>query len=66
MEPVTSLALEAFLHKLGERISQPTTLYLQGGSALCLLGSPRETLDVDYSLETGSQEIERAINELAS
>jgi len=64
MEPVTSLALEAFLQKLGERISQPTTLYLLGGSALCLLGSPRETLDVDYSLETGAQEIEKAIIEL--
>jgi hypothetical protein len=38
MEPVTSLALKAFLQKLGELILQPVTLYLLGGSALCLLG----------------------------
>jgi hypothetical protein len=65
MEPVTSLALETFLQQLGERIPHPATLYLLGGSALCLLGSPRETLDVDYSLETGAQEIEQTINVLA-
>ncbi|MCL5276022.1 MAG: hypothetical protein M1434_14970 [Chloroflexi bacterium] len=31
-----------------ERIQQPTTLHLVGGGALCLLGSPRRTLDIDY------------------
>ncbi len=66
MEPVTSLALEAFLQKLGERMPKPARLYLLGGSALCLLGSPRETLDVDYSLETGAQGIEKIINALAT
>jgi hypothetical protein len=66
MEPVTSLALKSFLRKLGERIPHPATLYLLGGSALCLLGSPRETLDVDYSLETGAQEIEEIINAVAT
>jgi hypothetical protein len=65
MEPVTSAALESFLQKLGERISQRVTLYLLGGSALCLLGSPRETLDVDYSLATCTKEIEKTINALA-
>jgi hypothetical protein len=34
MEPVTFLALEAFLQKLGERILQPVTLYLLGGSVV--------------------------------
>jgi hypothetical protein len=66
MEPVTTLALETFLNKLGDRIAKPATLYLLGGSALCLLGSPRETLDVDYALETGTKEIEKAINALAA
>ena len=65
MEPVTSAALESFLQTLGKRISKPATLYLLGGSALCLLGSSRETLDVDYSLETSAKGIETIINELA-
>ena len=34
MEPVTSLALKAFLQKLGERILQPVTLYLLHGSVV--------------------------------
>lgn len=54
MEPITSLALQNFLQQLGDRLAQPTTLYLLGGSALCLLGSPRETRDVDYSLAAGA------------
>jgi hypothetical protein len=65
MEPVTTLALETFLKKLGGRIAQPAALYLLGGSALCLLGSPRATLDVDYVLETGTREIEKTIDALA-
>jgi hypothetical protein len=65
MEPVTSTALETFLRRLGERIQQPVTLYLLGGSALRLLGSPRETLDVDYSLEPGAPEVEKTLNALA-
>lgn len=66
MEPITSAALESFLQTLGERISERTTLYLLGGSALCLLGSPRETLDVDYSLATSTKETEKTINALAT
>jgi len=49
MEPVTSLALRTFLQRLGERYPNPAEFYLLGGSALCLLGSRRETLDVDYT-----------------
>ena len=65
MEPVTSIALESFLQTLGKRITQPATIYLLGGGALCLLGSLRETLDVDYTLETSTREIEKIINTLA-
>ena len=65
MEPVTSNALETFLRQLGERIQQPVTIYLLGGSALLLLGSPRETLDVDYSLEPVAPEVEKTLNSLA-
>ncbi len=45
---LTSADIEEFLRRLGERVQQPTTLYLIGGGALCLLGSPRRTLDIDY------------------
>lgn len=51
MEPVTLDALHAFLENLGERVSGTVTFYLLGGSALALLGSPRTTVDVDYTFE---------------
>ena len=38
-----------FLARLGERCDREARLYVLGGSALRLLGSPRETLDVDYT-----------------
>ncbi len=66
MEPVTSVALQQFLQRLGKQFSHPAKLYLLGGSALRLLGSPRETLDVDYSLETPSVEIEKILKQLSS
>ena len=69
MEPVTAANLRAFLRRLGERYPQPARLYLLGGSALCLLGSPRTTLDVDYIVEAGPEEaarFEAAASELAA
>ncbi|MBI3760255.1 MAG: hypothetical protein HY260_00100 [Chloroflexi bacterium] len=36
------------MRHLGERYTGRGVFYLLGGSALLLLGSPRETLDVDY------------------
>jgi hypothetical protein len=70
VEPVTSEILRAFLARLGERIPGAAELYLLGGSALCLLGSPRETMDVDYSLEpapgVSRERLQAAIVELAS
>ena len=51
MEPITSEVLMTFLERLGEQSSGTATLYLLGGSALCLLGNPRSTLDVDYDLD---------------
>jgi hypothetical protein len=66
MEPVTSIVLQQFLKKLGEQFPHPIKFYLLGGSALCLLGSPRETLDVDYSMEPPSPEIEQILRQLSS
>lgn len=41
-------SLEALFQELGKRYAKPATLYLLGGGALMLLGSSRNTLDVDY------------------
>jgi hypothetical protein len=65
MEPVTSAILKNFLSQLGERLPAPASLYLLGGSALGLLGSSRETLDVDYFFETSSVELEQLVATLS-
>jgi hypothetical protein len=66
METVTLLSLKAFFQRLGENFPAPVSLYLLGGSALCLLGSPRETLDVDYSIENGPLEAEQVLEQIAA
>jgi len=45
---LNSADIKSFLECLGERITTDETIYLIGGSALILLGSPRVTLDIDY------------------
>jgi hypothetical protein len=69
MGAITSVALEAFLQRLGERSSCSGAFYLLGGSALCLLGSPRTTADVDYvfEAEVGSlEQLQATVSELAA
>ena len=56
MEPVTTIALKIFLQRLGELYPKPAEFYLLGGSALCLLGNPRETLDIDYTFELSPEQ----------
>jgi hypothetical protein len=48
MENVETTRINAFLQELGKRYPRPATLFLLGGSALCLLGSSRPTWDIDY------------------
>lgn len=48
MAEVTVNQIIALFTEVGQRHQQPATLLLLGGSALCLLGSPRPTLDIDY------------------
>ncbi len=48
MEPLNDAALLPLLAELGRRLPQPARLFLLGGGALLLLGSPRPTLDLDY------------------
>lgn len=59
MEPVTLTTLQTFLQRLGERYSGAGDFYLLGGSALCLLGNPRATLDIDYTFELGAGSVEQ-------
>ncbi len=51
MEPVTAQILDQFFLRLGQRYRRPARLFLLGGSALNLLGSPRTTLDIDIDVE---------------
>ena len=60
--------IRQFLQRLAERLEQPTTLYLLGGSALCLLGHPRVTVDVDFvgsDLPDPSDRLQTAIQNMA-
>jgi hypothetical protein len=69
MEPVTPETLIEFLTRLGERYSDQAILYLLGGSALLLLGNPRQTLDIDYTTDLNPQRqqaLEAIMNELAA
>ncbi len=49
MGRATSGDIRSFLTRLGEIYPHAATVYLLGGGALCLLGSPRQTLDIDYA-----------------
>ena len=59
--------IREFLTELGNRYSKQETLYLLGGSALILLGSSRDTLDIDYvGDDTQKDEFQILIEEIAS
>jgi hypothetical protein len=57
--PVTSATLQTFLRRLGQRFTGTGDLYLLGGSALCVLGNPRTTVDVDYAFESDADSVQR-------
>lgn len=66
METIAADQLNAFLTELGERYTLPATLVLLGGSALCLLGSDRPTLDIDYvGDDLHKDELQRTIEQVA-
>lgn len=66
MEQVTRKILEQFFQKLGERFDRPASFYLVGGSALLLLGSPRETIDVDYTIESSGKDFDNILHQLSN
>lgn len=69
MGSLATAEIRGFLQRLSERYSGSAELYLLGGGALCLLGSPRRTLDIDYTVEASpgdSDALTRAIGTLAA
>jgi hypothetical protein len=48
MASITAERIHQFLTELAIRYTDPAVIVLLGGSALCLLGSERPTLDIDY------------------
>jgi len=69
MEHLTLNKIKDFLTKLGQRYPTSATLFLLGGSALSLLGSPRLTLDLDYvgndlQLNDFQQTMQQVANEM--
>jgi hypothetical protein len=69
VETVSANNLKSFLERLGDRFQRSAELYLLGGSALLLLGSPRETLDIDYLyiIEADLAPVfQKAVDELAA
>lgn len=45
-----------FLRQLGARCEFEVSLYLLGGSALALLGNPRQTQDLDYTADMAPEQ----------
>jgi hypothetical protein len=64
MEPLTPTTLLDFFHRLGERYAGAGDIYLLGGSALCLLGSTRQTQDIDYTFQVEADTGERFLTTL--
>ena len=57
--------IQDFLNQLSQQFTQPVKLYLLGGSALCFLGSPRRTVDIDFFVEDLSVEFENNVEAVA-
>ncbi len=62
---LSQVEIQDFLQQLGDRYQQPGQVYLLGGSALCLLGSPRQTLDIDYVVSGATGSLQAEIETLA-
>lgn len=54
-----------FFERLSKQYPHPTSLYLLGGGALCLLGSPRRTVDIDFTTKEPSNEFKKIVELVA-
>ena len=62
---LASEEIQAFLNQLSKQYTQPVKIYLLGGSALCFLGSPRRTVDIDLFVEDPSNEFQSIVEAVA-
>lgn len=66
MKVVSRQNVMEFLKQLGKRYPKSETLFLLGGSAMLLLGSSRETMDIDYvGDDLHKNDFQKAIEEIA-
>jgi len=54
IEPTPALITQ-FLERLGQQFENPASFYIFGGSALILMGGPRNTGDVDFTFAAASE-----------
>lgn len=66
MGSLARIEIQEFLQRLGEYNTEPATFYLLGGGALCFLGSPRRTVDIDYTVEAPTDQVDELIGLIAS
>ena len=64
-EGLATKEIRRFLERFSELYPEPVNLYLLGGSALCFLGSPRRTVDIDCTADIKSKEIESTVEAVA-
>ena len=66
MAEITVDRVRMFLTEVGQQYQQPALLLLLGGSALCLLGSTRATLDIDYvGHDLHKDDLQKVIDQVA-
>jgi len=62
LESITAQAWNNSLNDWAKRF-RTYQILPRWGSALCLLGSPRETLDIDYFIDGETVEVEQGLKE---
>ena len=65
-DSLTTDEIRQFLEQLSRHYSQSTILYLLGGGALCFLGNPRHTVDIDCSVINPPKGFEATIEEVSN
>ena len=60
-QPITAERLQEFMQVLGERVTQPTRIFLVGGASAVLLGWRNSTIDIDLKVIPDSDEILRLV-----
>lgn len=66
MNSLTPERLTQFFERLAQQYAQPASLYIFGGSALLLIGSRRNTGDIDFTLNAADRELRDVIQRVAA